>query len=237
VVSQTTNSPANYAPSSPYTQPTIDPNALNNYYQNQGPPILTYYAPPPDYSYLYSWVAYPFWVGGSYFPGYFMLNNFYQQVSYGRNSYVVSHHAGPAHQFSANQGAGGNWYPAGNAGLGARGIISNQLGRSGFQGQRPFQPAVNANNVRNNPVMQNNMQFAPRNQLGYANQAPMHQVPMHQGAYAQQAPQYNMQAPVFQQHEFSNHQEFGGGFNHGFAGGGGFAGGAEHMGGGRGGHH
>ena len=54
-----------------------DSEAVNNYYQTEGPPIVTYYPPPWDYSYLYAWVPYPFWYSGFWFPGFFILNDFH----------------------------------------------------------------------------------------------------------------------------------------------------------------
>ncbi len=53
-----------------------NPSAINRYYYDEGPPVVTYYAPPPDYYYLYAWVPFPFWCGGFWFPGYFVLNDF-----------------------------------------------------------------------------------------------------------------------------------------------------------------
>ncbi|HXX58070.1 MAG TPA: hypothetical protein VEI96_08735 [Thermodesulfovibrionales bacterium] len=53
-----------------------DPSAINDYYYDQGPPAVTYYAPPPDYAYLYSWVPYPFWWWNFWFPGFFVLADF-----------------------------------------------------------------------------------------------------------------------------------------------------------------
>jgi hypothetical protein len=53
-----------------------DPEAENNYYTSEGPPVVTYYAPPPDYAYLYTWVPYPFWWTNFWFPGFFILVDF-----------------------------------------------------------------------------------------------------------------------------------------------------------------
>jgi hypothetical protein len=53
-----------------------DSTAENTYYYDEGPPVVTYYAPPPDYAYLYNWVPYPFWWSNSFFPGYFILVDF-----------------------------------------------------------------------------------------------------------------------------------------------------------------
>jgi hypothetical protein len=52
------------------------PTVINNYYYDQGPPIVTYYPPPADYVYLYSWVPYPTWWFGFWFPGFFICHNF-----------------------------------------------------------------------------------------------------------------------------------------------------------------
>jgi hypothetical protein len=49
---------------------------INNYYDDEGPPVVTYYAPPLAYVYLYTWVPFPFWWSGFWFPGYYCLNDF-----------------------------------------------------------------------------------------------------------------------------------------------------------------
>jgi len=49
---------------------------LETYYYEYGPPVISYYCPPWDYAYLYSWVPWPFWWGGLWFGGYFILNDF-----------------------------------------------------------------------------------------------------------------------------------------------------------------
>ncbi len=53
-----------------------DSTGVSDYYSDEGPPVVTYYAPPPDYAYLYSWVSYPFWWRGSRFPGFFVKKRF-----------------------------------------------------------------------------------------------------------------------------------------------------------------
>jgi hypothetical protein len=53
-----------------------DQTVINSYYQDEGPPVVSYYSPPSDYTYMYDWVAYPFWCDGSYFPGFFILTDF-----------------------------------------------------------------------------------------------------------------------------------------------------------------
>jgi hypothetical protein len=53
-----------------------DATALSSYYYDEGPPVVTYYAPLPDYAYLYSWVPYPFWWSNFLFSGFYVLNDF-----------------------------------------------------------------------------------------------------------------------------------------------------------------
>jgi hypothetical protein len=66
--------------------------AIDDYYNNEGPPVITYYSPPPDYSYLYAWVPYPFWCYGFWFPGYFILNDFHRPAFVGGRGVFVSNH-------------------------------------------------------------------------------------------------------------------------------------------------
>jgi len=71
-----------------YPNPTV----INNYYTTEGPPVVTYYAPPRDYYYLYGWVPYPFWWAGFWFPGYFILNDFHRPYFYGHRAVFISNH-------------------------------------------------------------------------------------------------------------------------------------------------
>lgn len=84
------------------TEPPVDqassytvnpaPEVINNYYYNDGPPVITYYEPPQPYAYLYSWVPYPFWCSGFFFPGYFILHDFHRHVSFHKHPFVVTNH-------------------------------------------------------------------------------------------------------------------------------------------------
>ena len=65
---------------------------INNYYQTYGPPAVTYYAPPPAYSYLYGWVPYPFWSVGFWFPGFFILHDFHRPIFFDNRVVLVSNH-------------------------------------------------------------------------------------------------------------------------------------------------
>ena len=93
------------------------PADLDEYYTDEGPPIVTYYAPPPDYYDLYDWIDYPFFVGGFFFPGYFCLNDFYRHFNWHGRPVIVSNHFNdvtahrmfridPANRFRGNTFAG-----------------------------------------------------------------------------------------------------------------------------------
>ena len=69
-----------------------EPSAINDYYYDQGPPIVTYYPPPQDYDYLYAWVPYPFWYGRFWFPGFFCLRDFHRNFFVNGHSRFVSNH-------------------------------------------------------------------------------------------------------------------------------------------------
>jgi hypothetical protein len=77
-------------PSSPGQYP--DQTVINNYYSNQGPPVVTYYAPPPDYDYLYSWVPCPFWWLDFWFTGYFILHDFHRVVYVNNRAVFITNH-------------------------------------------------------------------------------------------------------------------------------------------------
>jgi hypothetical protein len=73
-----------------------DAAAVRQYYSQQGPPIITYYAPPADFYYLYTWVPYPFWCNNFWFGGYFILNDFHRffrdRDYLGEHNHFVSNH-------------------------------------------------------------------------------------------------------------------------------------------------
>jgi hypothetical protein len=75
---------------------TANPGAevINNYYDYDGPPVVTYYAPPAPYYYLYSWVPYPFWYSSFYFPRYYILHGFHRRVYWNNRSYAVTNYVG-----------------------------------------------------------------------------------------------------------------------------------------------
>ena len=69
-----------------------DPYVVDNYYNDEGPPVVTYYPPPPDYDYLYAWVPSPFWSSGFFFPGFFVLNNFQTIVVVNKKRMICTNH-------------------------------------------------------------------------------------------------------------------------------------------------
>jgi len=78
VRSYTGSAPATDQPVSCENYP--NPAMINNSYSTEGPPIVTYYCPPPDYYYQYDWVPYPFWWTSFWFPGFFVLRDFDRHV-------------------------------------------------------------------------------------------------------------------------------------------------------------
>jgi len=84
LTSDTSGNISMIAPSYPNTSVEED------YYNNEGPPTVTYYAPPTDYAYLYTWVPYPFWWEDFWFPGFFILTDFNVRVRW--------HHHGHEHE-------------------------------------------------------------------------------------------------------------------------------------------
>ncbi len=53
-----------------------EPAYVEDYYDDYGPPVVTYYPPPWDYYWLYDWVPWPFWWGEFGFGGFFVLGDF-----------------------------------------------------------------------------------------------------------------------------------------------------------------
>ena len=66
---------------------------VTTYYDDYGPPVVTYYPPPWAYEYLYAWVPYPFWWGGFFFGGFFVLHDFHRHVHFHNRLVVVTNHA------------------------------------------------------------------------------------------------------------------------------------------------
>ena len=99
--------PANGAPAQ-----YVEPSEVDGYYSDNGPPVVTYYAPPWDYTYLYDWVPYPFWWGGFYFGGFFVLGDF--------NCWGGYH----GHYYHGGHGYGGEGHRISNHVTGANGAVT-----------------------------------------------------------------------------------------------------------------
>jgi hypothetical protein len=85
-----TGNPLETPPAEVENYPT--PAVINNYYTTEGPPVVTYYTPPLDYYYLYSWVPSPFWCFSFWFPGFFILNDFHRTVFMDHRVRFISNH-------------------------------------------------------------------------------------------------------------------------------------------------
>jgi hypothetical protein len=66
-----------------------NPTIVNNYYYDEGPPIISYYPPPANYVYLYDWVPYPAFWFGFWFPGFFICHNFTHTVIVSNTGFVT----------------------------------------------------------------------------------------------------------------------------------------------------
>ncbi|HEY8034352.1 MAG TPA: hypothetical protein VIF37_02040 [Methylobacter sp.] len=173
----------------PQNMANLNPDDINNYYYEQGPPVVTYYSPPDPYYYLYSWVPYPFWSTGFYFPGFFVLNNFHRHIFFNQHRHFVSHHDGGAAfhhplsigavnrnfpEHSTPDGmASSRWFSAPNALAGARTIIMlhqnrnrsiNATREAGINASRPRQPLSFSEHSR----IINNAPFRPAPHSGGA---------------------------------------------------------------------
>jgi hypothetical protein len=85
--------PDRYAESPSPTDPQYaEPSVIEDYYDAEGPPIVTYYPPPPDYYYLYAWIPSPFWYTGFYFPGFYVLRDFHRVIFINRHPCVITNH-------------------------------------------------------------------------------------------------------------------------------------------------
>ncbi len=76
----------------PSNEPQPDASAVESYYDTTGPPIVTYYDPPTDYFYLYSWVPCPFWWGDFFFGGFFILRDFQRVIIINNRIVFISNH-------------------------------------------------------------------------------------------------------------------------------------------------
>jgi hypothetical protein len=132
-----------------------DETTENDYYQNEGPPAVTYYAPPADYAYMYDWVPYPFWWSNFWFPGFFVLTDFHIKVHWHDHGHehegFVSNHfrdprtGGVSRIDPGNRFRGGTFPSEGrttwtspNARSGAQALFDRSRGRTGPAPRQEF---------------------------------------------------------------------------------------------------
>src|SRR5208337_1457402 len=129
---------------SEYEEPSVVEVPEEEYSEDYGPPIVTYYPPPWNYAYLYDWVPWPFWWGGFGFGGFFILGDFHGYY----NHHWISNHvtaangtvtrvnavtratgtAGPGSSTVASRSTQGTRLSSANARAGARAIMNRQAG-------------------------------------------------------------------------------------------------------------
>jgi hypothetical protein len=122
-----------------YQAPTV----IEDYYYEEGPPVVSYYQPPWDYNYMYSWVPYPFWWGGFAFSGFFVLSDFHCFNNFHHGNF----HHGNFHRFHNGRGLVSNHVvnhntnrvsvinPARRASGSNAMVAANRTGQRGFTSQ------------------------------------------------------------------------------------------------------
>jgi hypothetical protein len=224
-----------------------DQAALEDYYASQGPPVLTYYAPPPDYSYLYSYVDYPFWYSGFWLPGFFILRDFHRPFGpYGR-CFVSNHFVRPGtntvYRVNASArlaGGAGAYATAPAHGFAAArsgaGMASAGASAGGFAQRSQagaFRPGGPSGLAPRSTFSQPRVFNAPRVAM-----APPHVAAPPSSGFSGSRSSFFSSSPA-PSGSFRSSGSFGGGFSGGhssFSGGHSFGGGGGHGGGGHGGH-
>ena len=69
-----------------------DETEIDDYYRREGPPVVSYYAPPSDFLYLYAWIPSPFWWAGFWFSGYYILHDFHHTIYIHKRPFHVTNH-------------------------------------------------------------------------------------------------------------------------------------------------
>ena len=240
----------------PQSAQSPSPEVIDDYYDEEGPPVVTYYPPPEPYLYLYSWVPYPFWNTGFYFPGFFILQDFHRRVFFHRHPYFVAHHVGdgghlgpvgpangvlpgnpPPHPMNATR-----WFASPSAQSGARAIVTfNQNHLNSINAAprtntlAPVQPSGRwTPPMGNNPAVLSGQRRQPNGQFprppNYGSRT-FNQPAFHQ-RYFPPAPPRVYSPPVYSQgRNFSAPPAFNGGGRSlgGFGGGHGGYGGSRHR--------
>ena len=236
----------------PQNMANMNPDDINEYYYDQGPPVVTYYAPPDPYAYLYSWVSYPFWSTGFYFPGFFVLNNFHRHVFFNQHPSFVSHHAGGvfsrplsvggANQFMTGHLASGGmtssrWFSTPNAQAGARAIVTlNQYRNRSINGtafprsnasRQQLSSSGNLRNIGNAPAVLHGggmMHNGSFQPTPYSGGRFYNRPAFNQRAFVPSIPRFSSPPAFAQNQGFRSQRSFGGGDFGRFHNGGGFGG-------------
>jgi len=120
------------------------PGYVDQYYGDNGPPVVTYYPPPFAYYWLYDWVPWPFWWGGYGFGGFFVLGDFDRHYhghhfsNHYRNANGTFGRVDPASRANSGSGtagssrlAGANRTGTGTNGAGAGSRLNSANARAG----------------------------------------------------------------------------------------------------------
>ncbi|MGP8195140.1 MAG: hypothetical protein ACLQSW_05785, partial [Syntrophobacteraceae bacterium] len=93
---------SSYAAPRPEYTDYVEPTDVDQYYDQYGPPVVSYYPPPWAYGYLYDWVPWPFWWGGFGFGGFFILGDFDGHFHHGDHGHGDHDHHFSNHVTHAN---------------------------------------------------------------------------------------------------------------------------------------
>ncbi len=61
----------------------VTPGLISDYYSQSGPPVVTFYSPPDNFSGLYDRVSMPFWYSGYWFSGFYILHDYQRAIAAG----------------------------------------------------------------------------------------------------------------------------------------------------------
>lgn len=160
-----------------YNDEIVPADTVASYYVDEGPPVVTYYAPPPDYYGMYSWISYPFWCDGFWFGGYFILNDFDRPVFIGRDhhrGFITNHFRDREHHRFTRINPLTRASGIRATGIGASNLRSNPAGtRQSIRSTTP-PPAIRSTSVNTNlyrstaPTTMRTAPFrTPGNQMPY----------------------------------------------------------------------
>ncbi|MGD0281138.1 MAG: hypothetical protein ABSB95_02105 [Dissulfurispiraceae bacterium] len=146
-----------------------DSTIQDNYYTNEGPPVVTYFAPPDEYAYMYTWVPYPFWWSDLWYPGFFVLADFnvsthWRHHGHDHDGFITNHFHDPktggiTRIDPSNRFHGGTLPPGGRTGWtspaarsGAQAVLDKSQSRTRAPGEqfRGYGVTQNPAGVRSN---------------------------------------------------------------------------------------